>query len=502
MIPDRIHADSSDRTHAVAPRERVRARPTVPMALGLALWAATWLAMLSLTCLSPPVDNVEQLTWVRAVEWGYYKHPPLPTWLIWPWVQLFGVQPWVSYILGALCTCGAIFLGWKLVVELAGRHVALLATLCTLCISYYNGRLYYYNHNIVLLLAGVAAAWFCWRAFAARSLAAWIGVGVMLGLGALAKYQAGLLGLALVAFWVTQRGWRDPLHRRGLAAAAGVAALIFSPHALWLLSHDFQPIRYALGSSLGVDLSLPSRSMETLRWVGDQLNRLSPALLLGGGLLTWARRAPAQASAEVVRDGAAAFLFCWGALPLLAIALLGVTTGAELQFQWGTAFMPLTCAWLMLWVGAQRWRRVSVRNAFVGFALVQALLAAINWAQSPIGIPGLIKNHARNFPSRAVAERIAPGARAAQGGPIRVIAGPAALAGTLALRLPERPLVLIDGDFAISPWVPPDLVARCGLLRVGFTGGSTMAYAARHNMGDGLWWAVTPPVAGAGPCPR
>src|SRR5256885_10565865 len=24
-------------------------------------------------------DNLEQLTWVHSLEWGYYKHPPLPT---------------------------------------------------------------------------------------------------------------------------------------------------------------------------------------------------------------------------------------------------------------------------------------------------------------------------------------------------------------------------------------------------------------------------------------
>jgi 4-amino-4-deoxy-L-arabinose transferase-like glycosyltransferase len=529
LLTDRLEVVAGDWTR---PREALR------LALGLLFWAVLWLVMLSLTALSPPVDNVEQLTWVRSLQWGYYKHPPLPTWLLWPAVQLFGVEPWVSYVLGALLTCGAIALGWRLVAELAGRHVALLATLATLCVSYYNGRLYYYNHNIVLLLVVVAAAWFCWRAFADRSMRAWLGVGLMLGLGALAKYQVALAVLSLVAFWLHQRAWRDPLHRRGLLAAAVLAVLVFSPHAAWLVTHDFPPVRYAVATSLGVDLAPLARLGDTLRWIGDQINRLSPALLLGGGWLLWSRLAggalsasgasgtsaasnvsaarvsarPAMA-AELQRR-VAAFLFCWGALPFVAIPLLGVAAGAELQFQWGTAFMALTSVWLMQCVGFARWQRVSRRQAWIGFAVIQLLLAVLNWVTSPVGVPKLMKHHARSFASLALAARIGPPARAALHGPIGVIAGQTGLAGTLALRLDERPLVLLNGNDEISPWVSKQDIARCGVLWVGYVGDADTWASARqarpeqwlplpaerHELSGGTWWAVTPPAPGAGTC--
>ncbi len=536
MLTDRLDAAVGTQSQ---PRETLR------LALGLLLWAVIWLAMLRLTALSPPVDNVEQLTWVRSLQWGYYKHPPLPTWLLWPAVQLFGIEPWVSYGLGALLTCGAIALSWRLVAELAGRHIALLATLGTLCVSYYNGRLYYYNHNIVLLFVVVAAAWFCWRAWADRSMRAWFGVGVMLGLGALAKYQVALAVLSLLAFWLAERGWRDPLHRRGLLLAAAVAALIFSPHAAWLVAHDFPPVRYAVASSLGVDLAPVARLGDTLRWIGDQINRLSPALLLGGGLLLWTRRAvppvapaaspsaatPSDSNASTAstafsvptaladvppRDAAsprvAAFLFCWGALPFAAIPLLGIAAGADLQFQWGTAFMALTSAWLMQWVGFARWRRVSRRQAYAGFVVIQLLLAALNWVTSPVGIPRLMQHHARSFESQALADRIGAPARAALHGPIGVMAGQTGLAGTLALRLDERPLVLLNGNYEISPWVTPQDVARCGVLWVGYIGDAPASAREappgrlltpppeRHILSGGTWWAVTPPAAGAGAC--
>ena len=62
------------------------------LALGLPVFAAVWLGLLAFTSLSPPVDNIEQLIWVHSLEWGYYKHPPLPTWVIWLPASLFGAS--------------------------------------------------------------------------------------------------------------------------------------------------------------------------------------------------------------------------------------------------------------------------------------------------------------------------------------------------------------------------------------------------------------------------
>src|SRR5438132_872900 len=116
------------------------------VALGLLLFAAVWLSHLSYTSLSPPADNIEQLTWLHSLEWGYYKHPPLPTWLIWVPAQLFGGHAWTSYAAGAAFTLGSVGLLWYLLSQLRGRRHATLSLLAVLCITYYNERLYYYNH--------------------------------------------------------------------------------------------------------------------------------------------------------------------------------------------------------------------------------------------------------------------------------------------------------------------------------------------------------------------
>ena len=488
---------------APAPRRRAwlqtppQLRDAPWVAVALVLWAAVWLAMLAATSLSPPIDNAEQLTWVRALAWGYYKHPPLPTWLLWPLVRVFGLHEWVAGLAGAATIVAALLVCWRLVFEMRGAQAAGLATLATLCVTYYSGRTNYYNHNMVLLPLVAGAAWCCWRAFERRSMRAWLGVGALLGLGAITKYQVALGAASVLYFWVHQQGWRDPLHRRGLAGAALVAGLIFLPHAVWLVRHDFAPVHYAMGTSLASALGTGHRLTHSLNWLVGQIGRLLPALLFGLGLLAWTRRRSAPESppedlpAAPQAADARTLLFAWGALPLLLMVLMGVFTGADLQQQWGTAFVPLTCAWLMLWrLEPGPWQRVRWRDALVAFAAVQIVLAVFNWATSPMGPPPLVIHHNRNFPAQAIADRLGPPARAALGGPIDVIAGPAQTAETLALRLPERPLVLIDGRADFSPWIRPEALARQRVLWVGGPAEPVPPGAVRHALADGLWWAV------------
>ena len=124
------------------------ARPGVLVTFGLLLFGVVWLTHLSFTSLSPPTDNIEQLTWVHSLEGGYYKHPPLPTWLVWVAVQMLGWSAWASYLLGASLTLASLAIFWHLLQAMRGAAYATVALLAAMCVTFYNGRLYYYNHNV------------------------------------------------------------------------------------------------------------------------------------------------------------------------------------------------------------------------------------------------------------------------------------------------------------------------------------------------------------------
>ena len=48
----------------------------------MVLFGLAWIGHLSSVALTAPMDNVEQWVWSQSLQWGYHKHPPLPTWLL------------------------------------------------------------------------------------------------------------------------------------------------------------------------------------------------------------------------------------------------------------------------------------------------------------------------------------------------------------------------------------------------------------------------------------
>ena len=487
--------------------------------LGSLVFAALWLSLLGASSLTPPIDNIEQLTWVRSLEWGYYKHPPLPTWLLWPVVQLLGLRPLATYLLGATVTLGALGLAAHLLVLMRGPRFAATALLAMLCITFYNGRLYYYNHNTVLFLMVVGTAWASWQAFSRRSLGWWAVVGLMLGLGGLSKYQIVVAAASVAALWLQQRAWRDRVHLAGAALATLLGLLILVPHGVWLVQNDFAPIHYAMNSSLGANISQQQRPALVSNWLVDLLfNRLLPAWLLLLFALV-GRRATAKTPPDLQRDTqpdagvqaqslehqrlARALLLSFGLVPLVSLAAMGLVGGVQLQLQWGTAFAALlvpavmellTCCGLVF-------SQQVLRRAAKAFLVLQALLFGLNALTSPLGPQRWQSAHWSRFKSVELAQAIGEPARRLAGEPVQIIEGPANYAGALALEMPERPRVLIDGNLDISPWLTKESLLRCSRLQIDrWVGPRDASWQAAGTQFPDIHWRVVKPSLTDQPC--
>ncbi|MFT2604753.1 hypothetical protein ACMWQW_33435, partial [Escherichia coli] len=70
----------------------------------------------------------------------------------------------ISYVTGALFTLAGLLVFWKLMQTLRGSRHATLALLAALCITYYNERLHFFNHEVVLMPFFVASALLVWCA--------------------------------------------------------------------------------------------------------------------------------------------------------------------------------------------------------------------------------------------------------------------------------------------------------------------------------------------------
>ena len=471
-----------------------------PVALALLVFGLVWLALLSFVSLSPPTDNIEQLTWVHSLEGGYYKHPPLPTWLLWIPARLFGINALTSYAVGAACTLASMAVMWRLLCQLRGERYATIALLAALCITYYNGRLYYYNHNVVLMVFVAASAAVYWQAFRTGLTRWWVALGLAMGLGALAKYQIAVSVACILAFWLHQRSWRVLSQRRGFLLATLVSMMVFTPHILWLRADDFAPIQYATSSSLGVHLQGLPRWIDSTHWVVDQLlNRALPAWMLLGLTVVYLRRQAPRSQAlpstmPPEPDAASrVFLLIYGFGPLVFMFAMGLLTGAQLQLHWGTPFLLFAVPAVMELAGQRVvWRAVSMRRVTLTFAALQVVLLLQDGLSSPRGPTVFQDGHWRTFDSVALAHAVEGPARAELNGKICVVSGPPAVVGALALQLADRPRVLIDGRYDRSPWVSPSLVSQCGELVVR-EGPLLAGWTAAGPRFPALSWHAQPP---------
>ena len=409
-----------DTLHAIRPR-------AWQVVLGMIAFAAPWLWLLERSTLAPPTDNIEQLTWVRSLEWGYYKHPPLPTWLLWPFVQALGWSAWTTYVLGALCTLGGFFIYWRMLRGMRGGAYALVALLAGLCVTFYNGRLHFYNHEIPLITFVAGGGRLLARLADAQDRLVG-GAGPVPGPGRAVKYQAAVAALCVFVFWLSQRGWRDPMQVFGLQVAALTALAVFFPHLYWLIEHNFEPLGYAMSSSLGgpvlgrafarsgalVGRPDPEPRIAGLGLAGRPVAGHAPVASGGspGGGRCRARcgarpAARVRAGAAAVRqhDGPGLRRPCAAALGHALSAVRGAG-GVELA-------------------GGGAWtRRVPPRAALVAFLVVQAALMLRMALVAPTG--GAIARKPddwRYFDSRALAEALHAPAMRALGGPVRLVSG-------------------------------------------------------------------------------
>jgi hypothetical protein len=356
--------------------------------------------------------------------------------------------------------------------------IALLAASCT---TYLNWGLSIYNHNSVLQLVSTLCALAAWAAIVERRWVGWVAVGIAFGLGALTKYQVAVTAVSLLLFFVMQGGLRDARQRSGLLLAALIALAMFSPHLAWLRSHDFGPIGYATESAFGLGLSPGARVEVAAKWVADQLfNRALPAWLLLAYAATRLRTVqvrhaaaagPARHAAEppdAMRFAAGrSLILAWGLVPLAFMPLTCLIAGADLPLHWGATFLIFLVPAAMELAPGIDWSAVPSRRLLTPFVVVQVVLLFGYLMTSAIGPAQFHRGRWRDVDFRSIAAAIETPARAALGGPVRIVSGRTDVAGAIALNLPEQPWVLVDGRADRSPWVPPGAVEENGAVEVG-----------------------------------
>lgn len=436
----------------------------------LLLQGIGWFVWAVLSNSALPGDNVEQLNWTQSLELGYYKHPPLPTWLLHPFYLAIGPKPWLTYALGQACVGVAMWLMWRACALLAGGRNATLALLVLSNAYYFGQHAHLYNHNTVLLVP-IALAFLATVSLArGAGLAHWLMLGAAIGLGMLVKYQMAIFALPCVI----SLGVVGAFRRRNACRNAGLACLLslalFAPHLVWLIQHGFPTFDYA-AKNLAAGLAPLDRMGNAISFVAQQVTRMAPAgaaLLLAGW---WARFGDGGRSRTGTRylpacapiAGSAHIVWLCSAPAILTIAF-GLLGGVRLQNHWGTGLMLLAMPLIALRLRSRSCGYERRQLAWSALA-IQLLLLASSWAIARSGLAPT--DDSSTYPAAALTQAAREFWQSTRPGTLpAVVIGPDWEAGLIAARLPGAPLVLIHANPRFAPWVSRERVDACGALVV------------------------------------
>ena len=438
---------------------------------------AAWSASAALINPAQYADSLEQLTWSHSFELGYWKHPPLSTWIIAAFIWVFGFTVYWTYALAALAFVGTAFFTWRIAHRLFGAQAAMFAVLLLGLHMGFSWRAQLYNHNTVLILLSAATVWATLHALDTRKLLAWAAAGVLAGLAMMSKYQAAvpLVGILIALQWGGYFKQKDTT--RSVVVAAVVACVVFIPHLLWVVASSGSTIDNALHSSEG--LGFVQRIVKFLTFWIVQVRFHIPILAAVAFLVMLKSKGSTLTDEQVLQRSRGTLsqqqqawflgLVVW---PITFVSMLVLVGGMRLEAQWGLQtfqFVAIFMAWKLAIVLPHN----SMKRT-LSVVLVAQLVLGFFFAWSVIQPSQAMWRGARtrNFPAQPVAKEVFAHWQQSTACPLRFVVGPSMEAAIVSAYSGQYPEVLEDGDFHKSPWVAPEKLNTQGAVYLSYEAGA------------------------------
>ncbi len=429
--------------------------------VGLLIFAqiVVWTLVPYLSGRSLPLDVVSDgLAWGHEWQWGYYKHPPLPSWEVEAFFDALGdIGPYFLSQISVGLTYLFVFLLGR---ELMPARLAAAGTALTAWVYFFSLPTPEFNHNVAQMPIWTAACLAYYKSVDTRRSIWWILFGALSGIALLTKYASGVLLAAIWLHFLSSSARRAALASPGPYLAVALCGAVSAPHLFWLVENRFPTLAYAAHRA-GRAPSLVVRLIAPLRFLVSQLLDISPAILVAAiaGLLGRPR------PADLPQDKTLGFLVALGIGPALIAALVSLLTGMGLRDMWGAPMWNLT-GLLIVYAARPRWPHVRLRAVAICVAAAFAVLPCCYVLANAIGPAFLGKPSRVQWPDRALASAFAKAFRSRTGRPLRIVAGDGWLAGLIAMRDPARPSVFTDGSMSEAPWITPERLEREGALVV------------------------------------
>jgi hypothetical protein len=443
----------------IAKQERRQVIGVKPLlALSAVVFALTWVFLPLAVNTTLNRDTIQIIYWGMEWQAGFFKHPPLISWMSELAVRLFGASDTVVYALGT----ATMLASFACVHRLARRYLspmgAALAVVTLPVLGYYSYIVPHFNHNIILNLPWSAAILFAYLAIEERRAWAWPALGVTLGLGILAKYTILILPLLLLLHVVV-----TPAHHRVLRSplawlGVGLCLLVAGPHIHWVLTHDLGPLRYlSSGAGLSDETFLERHLVNPLAAILTMAGMCASLLVaMVGGL-----GLPRPQKRHL--DSRDRFLVTMTLGPAVAVVILSAISGGGMRVEWASSFfmtLPLLLLHLF-YPPAPAWRINRLLAWTSGLTVAMAATYVLIFTGI---IDEMDEGKWSRFPAKPLAAAAADGWEQVCDAPVPVVIADAWLGGTASFHLPERPRVYSEADPRMAPWLSDEDIRTTGAL--------------------------------------
>lgn len=442
----------------------LRDGPVRLLAMVAGLQMIVWTLTPALVNSAPPLDVVEG--YMSGREWviATYKHPALPSWVLEvSRIATGGAIGWPAYLVSQLFVIATFALVYLLGRDLMDVPRAVAGTLLLTGISAYGWLTPEFNHNVAQLpfWAGVALA--LWRAVERRSILWWALAGAFAGIGLYAKLTTMLL-LATAAGWtVWDEKARRELNTPGPWIAVVVVCALAIPLALWMIEYRFAPLVYAAErAQRGSDPRVYTFVLSAIASVVAVLVMLWAAGLLGRQTAD----KPDQPAPMPVDPRARRFMAVLLVGPPLLLLIAALATGSGLRSAWANSMFNLV-GLLAVAVVTDRFRARTLAR-IVTFAVALLIVVPAGYVVVfGTGLRWSSKVSRVQWPQAEIARRFGEiWSRQTAGRPLRIVTGRNWTAGLVGMTAPDQPSIFNHGNFAWSPWITPQRIARQGMLIV------------------------------------
>jgi hypothetical protein len=215
-------------------------------------------------------DEFYYLACARRLAWGYVDHPPFSVALLALVTAIFGDSLLVLRAAAAVMAAGTVWLTGRLTRRLgAGMPGMALAMVSAAIAPVLIGTATFYSMNVLEILIWTLVAHQFLTVLERPTTAAWMVLGMLLGIGLLNKISVLWLGAGLGAGILIWR--RDLLAARGPWLAAAIACACFVPHVVWQIANGWPTLEFIRNASAG-----KMQENTAVQFLADQVKNAHP----------------------------------------------------------------------------------------------------------------------------------------------------------------------------------------------------------------------------------